>query len=73
MNNHLENLGYSLYIRGETIGVIYENKKYRLKTLGLENEYKTMFQNIEQRQEREVRRQNAKDDKSYTNQQSKSR
>lgn len=73
LNNHLENLGYSLYIRGETIGVIYENKKYRLKTLGLENEYKAMFQNIEQRQERELRRQKNKEDKSYTNQQVRSR
>lgn len=73
LNNHLENLGYSLYIRGETIGVVYENKKYRLKTLGLENEYKAMFQNIEQRQERELRRQKNKEDKSYTNQQARSR
>ena len=55
LKNHLKNLGYEIYERGQTIGVMYNNKKYRLKTLGIDLEYKHLlnkFLKIEQRRER---------------------
>jgi len=73
LDNHLKNLGYEIYQRGQTIGLIFENKKYRLKTLGLDREYQTILKEFERKQEREIRRQHNKEDKSYVNQQSRSR
>lgn len=55
LENSLKNSGYEIYSRGKTTGVIYEDKKYRLKTLGLDETYtKTLskFEKIEARQER---------------------
>jgi hypothetical protein len=57
LENSLNSNGYTLYKRGNTVGIIYNNKKYRLKTLGLETEYKQLFKKFEQKQERQTRRQ----------------
>jgi len=71
--NHIESLNYKIYQRGNSIGLTYQNKNYRFKTLGLENEYKSMFKKFEHRQEREVRRNNQKEDKSLYREQAKER
>ena len=71
--NHLNSMGYKIYTRGNSQGITYQNKNYRLKTLGLENEYKSMFKKFEQKSEREVRRQKSKENKSYTKEQARSR
>lgn len=67
--NHIKDIGLEFYIRGETIGVIYNNKKYRLKTLNLEHEYKLMLKSINTRDQRKERRANQKSyqQKSYQN------
>lgn len=64
--NHLNSLGYKMYTRGNTQGVSYKRKNYRLKTLGLEKEYRQMFKKFEQKSQREFRRQKAKEEKSRT-------
>lgn len=66
MENHLKSLGYEIYTRGKTQGVSYENKNYRLKTLGLEKEYQQLVKKLEKIQEREIRRQHTKDDRDYS-------
>jgi len=43
-----EALKIEFYTRGKTIGVIYEGKKYRLKTLGVLEKYEKMVQKLEQ-------------------------
>jgi len=63
LENSLNSNGYTLYKRGNTVGIIYNNKKYRLKTLGLETEYKQLFKKFEQKQERQTRRQHFKDER----------
>ena len=63
LENHLESLNYEIYQRGQTIGIIYENKNYRLKTLGLEEQYLTMLKEFEHIKEREIKRQKFKDEK----------
>lgn len=63
LDNHLKSLNYEIYQRGQTIGIIYENKNYRLKTLGLETEYLTMLKEFENIKQREDKRQKAKDEK----------
>ncbi len=72
-NNHMKSLNYEVYKRGNTLGIKYKNKNYRLKTLGLEKEYLSMFKKFEHIQEREVRRQKTKNYKSHSNEQSRSR
>ena len=63
LENHLKSLNYEIYQRGQTIGIIYENKNYRLKTLGLEEQYLTMLKEFEHIKEREIKRQKFKDEK----------
>ena len=62
-DNYLKSLNYEIYQRGQTIGIIYENKNYRLKTLGLETEYLNMLKEFENIKQREAKRQKAKDEK----------
>lgn len=62
--NHLKNLNYELYKRGNTIGIIHKNKKYRLKTLGMESDYYSMLKKLEKVSEREIRRQETKNERS---------
>ena len=42
-----EMIGLEFYTRGKTVGVIYESKKYRLKTLGLLESYQELMQRVE--------------------------
>lgn len=63
--NHLKSLNYKLYKRGNTIGIIFKNKKYRLKTLGIENEYNSMIKKLEKINNREIRRNNTKQKRQY--------
>ncbi len=45
------NLGkYELYQRGKTFGIIFENKKYRLRTLGVDELYFKAIENIDTRE-----------------------
>jgi len=66
VENHLNCIGYKMYTRGNTKGITYKNKNYRLKTLGLEKEYKQLFKKFEQKSQREFRRQQAKSDRTRT-------
>lgn len=63
VENHLKSLGYEIYTRGNTQGITYKDKNYRFKTLGLEKEYQQLLRKLERIQERELRRQQAKDDR----------
>ena len=64
VENSLKSFGYELYTRGNTKGITYKNKNYRLKTLGLEKEYKQLHRKFDQKRQREIRRQNIKDERS---------
>ena len=66
VKNHLNSLGYEIYTRGKSTGIKYEAKNYRLKTLGLEVEYNQLLKKLDRVQEREVRRQQSKEDRSYS-------
>lgn len=66
IENHLKSLGYEIYTRGNTQGITYKDKNYRFKTLGLEKEYQQLLRKLERIQERELRRQQAKDDRGYS-------
>jgi len=46
--NHIATVGIEFYTRGKTVGVIFEGKKYRLKTLGLLEEYEKVVDRLEQ-------------------------
>jgi len=72
MENHLKSLGYEIYTRGNTQGISYKNKNYRLKTLGPEKEYQQTLTKLERIQERELRRQQVKDDRGYSRERWKS-
>lgn len=63
LENSLKNKGYELYIRGSTLGVIFESKKYRLKTLGIEQEYKNTLSKINKIEARKERRAEFKNSK----------
>lgn len=67
LDNHLKNLGYEIYQRGQTIGLIFENKKYRLKTLGLDREYQTILKEFEKIKDREIKRQRFKEERVQEN------
>jgi hypothetical protein len=56
LENSLKSCGYELYTRGQTTGVIFEGKKYRLKTLGLENEYNKTLKRVAKRDLRQEKR-----------------
>lgn len=64
LEKSLINKGYEFYTRGNTKGIICENKKYRLKTLGLDNLYNSKMNELEKRKQREVRRDSQKQDRS---------
>ncbi|MCX6077229.1 MAG: relaxase/mobilization nuclease domain-containing protein [Campylobacterales bacterium] len=66
IENHLKSLGYEIYTRGNTQGITYKDKNYRFKTLGLEKEYQQLLRKLERIQERELRRQQVKDDRGYS-------
>lgn len=65
IKNHLENLEYELYMRGNTMGVKHKGKKYRLKTLGLEEQYNKMMIRLEKIEQRERNRQTFKQRQRY--------
>jgi len=46
--NHMETLGFEFYTRGSTVAVIFEGKKYRLKTLGLLAEYEKVVEKLKE-------------------------
>lgn len=73
LNNHLKNNGFEVYKRGQTLGVIYEDKKYRLKTLGLDNLYTSKTKEFENIKQREIRRDEQKQDRSYSKENSRFR
>jgi hypothetical protein len=50
--NFLKQNNFDLYIRGNTIGIIRDNKKYRLKTLGLLEEFSLISGVIEEVEKR---------------------
>ena len=66
IENHLKSLGYEIYTRGNTQGITYKDKNYRFKTLGLEKEYQQLLKKLERIQDRELRRQQVKDDRGYS-------
>jgi hypothetical protein len=61
--NHLHTLDYQLYTRGNTAGVKFNGKKYRFKTLGLEQLYQQMYKKIERQEKIELKRQKSKNDR----------
>jgi len=46
-------LNFEFYTRGKTTGVVFEGKKYRLKTLGVQESYDNVIRNFEQKPEKE--------------------
>lgn len=64
LENTLKLSNYKLYENGSTLWVIYEDKKYRLKTLGLEKEYKQTLQKIKKLEQRKEKWQEFKNSKS---------
>jgi hypothetical protein len=62
INNHLKSLDYEIYSKGKTIGISYNNKNYRLKTLGLEQDYKELLSRLEKSEKRKEKRQQTKDE-----------
>ena len=63
VENHLNSLGYEIYARGKSQGVKYKGKNYRLKTLGLDIEYKQLLKKLERVNERESKRKKVKEQK----------
>ncbi len=59
----LENKGLKFYQNGNTIGVTYENKNYRLKTLGLLEEYQKILTKFKQKEKRTEKRNDFKESK----------
>lgn len=50
---HCHELSLEFYTRGSTKGVLYENKKYRLKTLGKLESYESLYRKFEQQSKQE--------------------
>lgn len=73
LDNHLNNLNYEIYTRGQQTGVIYKDKKYRFKTLGLDKLYTSKLKELEKIKEREIRRERQKEDRSYSKENTKAR
>lgn len=67
-DNALSWSGFELYKNGSTLWVVFENKKYRLKTLGLEKDYKQTLLNIKQIEQRKEKWQEFKNSKKKRNQ-----
>lgn len=60
LQNSLKLKKYNLYQRGKTIGVIFEDRKYRLKTLGLDSLYISTLKKLESNELKQARRKNSK-------------
>jgi len=67
----LENKGLKFYQNGNTIGVTYDKKNYRLKTLGLFEEYKKSLTKFKQKEARTEKRQEFKNSKRKTRSQTR--
>jgi hypothetical protein len=52
----LKNEGFEIYSRGKATGIVHDGKKYRLKTLNLDKEYKTALREFEIKEARKERR-----------------
>jgi len=59
----LKNKGLSFYQNGNTIGVTFENKNYRFKTLGILEDYQKALTKFKQKEERTEKRQEFKNSK----------
>jgi hypothetical protein len=71
LENMLKNSGYELYSRGKSVGVVYDNKKYRLQTLNLDKSYKLKLREFELKKAREMRREEYKEAKKPNQQKSR--
>lgn len=60
LQNALKLKHYELYQRGKTNGIIFEDKKYRLKTLGLDEIYENSLKKIEEYELKQTKIQNSK-------------
>ena len=68
LQNHLNSLGYEIYTRGKTQGIKFNGKNYRLKTLGLDVQYKQLLKKLDRVQEREIRRNKSKENRESSKQ-----
>jgi hypothetical protein len=66
LENRLNSLGYKFYTRGKTQGINFNGKNYRLKTLKLDTAYQQLLAKLNRIQEREIKRSEAKQEKSNT-------
>ena len=73
LENSLKNNGFYLYERGINFSIKYENRVYRLKTLGLDLEYKKTLNKIKIIEARQEKRQSFKDVKTKNKFQSSTR
>ncbi len=60
--NTLKNRGMEFYVRGKTAGIVFEEKKYRLNTLGLQTEYNQFVNKLERIKNRKEKRAESKID-----------
>ena len=60
-------LGLEFYTRGKTVGVIFENIKHRLKTIGVLENYEKLAQKLEQEAKESKERQKKQDEVKATN------
>lgn len=60
--NTLKNRGMEFYVRGKTAGIVFEDKKYRLNTLGLQTEYNQFVNKLERIKNRKEKRAESKID-----------
>lgn len=60
--NALKTRGIDFYIRGKSAGIVFEDKKYRLNTLGLQSEYNQFVNKLERIKNRKEKRAESKID-----------
>ncbi len=60
-------LGLEFYTRGKTVGVIFEKKKHRLKTIGVLENYEKLAQKLEQEAKESKERDKKEDEVKETN------
>ena len=65
--NLSKELNLEFYVRGKTVGVIYEGKKYRLKTLGLLEQYENTVKKLEQEKTEPKQQQTKEEEKVASN------
>ncbi len=63
LENSLKDKGFYLYKRGSNFLIKYENKNYRLKTLGLDNLYEQTLTKLEKIEKRKEKRRSFKNEK----------